>query len=117
MYHLVQNGYQKNKSKVKVQKKEYREKHPEVILKAQIKHLTKLGWNFNLNASEYKITLRTWRMNIEKKMGRKCVICGSTKGLNAHHIFHKAKYAKLSLNENNGIMLCKIHHVEAHIRI
>mgnify|MGYP002637506907 CR=1 FL=1 len=107
--------YKKNKIKIKNQKKEYRERKPEVMLKAQIKHLSKLGLEFNLNAFQYKMTLRTWRKNIEKKIGKKCVICGSIKGLVAHHIFEKAKYPKLSFNENNGIMLCKKHHDEVHL--
>ena len=107
--------YQKNKDKVKNQKKEYREKKPEVMLKAQIKHLTKLGLEFNQTAFQYKMTLRNWRLNIIKKNGKKCVICGSIKGLVAHHILEKANYPKLSFNENNGIMLCKKHHDEVHL--
>ena len=105
--------YRRNKDHVKILKKEYRKKKPEVILKAQIKHLKKLSIPFNLKAFQYKRALQSWA-NVIKKRDESCQICNCKEGLFAHHIIHRSKYPELSFVRNNGIMLCSVHHNEVH---
>ena len=42
--------------------------------------------------------------------GNKCVVCGSTKFVQAHHVFPKERYPELRLTLENGISLCATHH-------
>jgi hypothetical protein len=53
---------------------------------------------------------RNWRPLILERDGCKCVICGSTNGVNAHHLnsYHKSVGERYSLD--NGVTLCQRHH-------
>lgn len=93
--------------------KEYNQNHPEAQLKAQKKCLEKLTNPFNKSIFQYKMTLAAWRKVI-KKRDQSCAVCGSKNNLDAHHIIHRSKYPELSFLENNGIILCRTHHYEAH---
>lgn len=44
----------------------------------------------------------------------KCVQCGKTRHLTAHHLFNKAKYPSLQYNISNGVSLCFNCHAELH---
>lgn len=105
--------YQNNKKRVQATKKIYRVKNPQILLKSQLKYLKKLSIPFNLSAIQYKRALQSWS-NLIKSRDKACVICGTTSQLNAHHIIHRAKIPELSFCVNNGILLCRIHHNEAH---
>jgi len=111
-YHL------KNRKKVSKQQREYKkkwyQKNPEKRLESNIKQLTKIGKQLKLPYKEYVWALRLWNEVVKKQQGKKCVICGSTYKLNIHHIFHKKLHPELSLNFNNGVPLCFIHHQEVH---
>lgn len=106
--------YLKHKEKVLIRTAKYRKEHPEVGLKSAKKYLNKLAKSFNLNSDEYVFSLQTWSKSIRKIHGAKCGVCGSNEGLNTHHILFKTYFPELSLNENNGIPLCKVHHNEVH---
>jgi predicted restriction endonuclease len=53
---------------------------------------------------------KAWANAVKDRDGRKCVICGDTERLNAHHIIvrenHETKY-----DIHNGISLCPMHHL------
>jgi len=88
--------------------------NPEKVILFHSKHMIKLGICLGMSGSEYTIKLNKWSLDIKYKDNWICQSCGSTKELNAHHIFHKAKYPNLSLNLNNGITLCYKCHRETH---
>lgn len=58
---------------------------------------------------EYK----SWKRFI-KNRDKVCVICGSSKKLNVHHLFCYRKYKNLRKDTRNGVLLCKKHHSEFH---
>jgi hypothetical protein len=39
-----------------------------------------------------------------------CIICGSTKSLNAHHVFSR-RYFATRFDTDNGVLLCYPHHI------
>lgn len=84
------------------------------IVKDNRKRLENLGLEFKISSMEYQFALMSFNKLVKTILGNSCVICGSTHKLNIHHIFQKIKYPKLSLNTNNGIPLCKNHHLEIH---
>ncbi len=53
---------------------------------------------------------RLWTPLILARDGHKCVICGSSVGVNAHHLnsYHKSIYERYDID--NGITLCLKHH-------
>lgn len=111
-----QKWYLKNKDTRSKYSKEYHKNHPEVGLKSSIKQLKRCAMPFKIDHMKYRSGLMSWSNTVKKLYGKKCVVCGSTDKLHAHHILHKAKYPELSLNVNNGIPLCKQHHDEVHLR-
>lgn len=94
--------------------RKYKKNNLEMNLKHSIDHLKKYAIPFKLPYIEYAYTLLGWSKSVRKINGDRCAICGSTHGLNSHHIFFKKDMPELSLNVNNGIPLCKIHHLEVH---
>ena len=105
--------YLKNKEKIKEYHKKHQNNNPQIYFKAQIKHLKKCAIPFQLSVYVYKMALQSWG-EVIKKRDKKCVICGSTDRLNAHHLIHKKTNPELSLNINNGVTLCELHHYEVH---
>lgn len=55
--------------------------------------------------------LNDWRKEVIED---KCVCCGSTKHLEAHHIYGFNDYNDLADDPNNGITLCKFCHKKYH---
>lgn len=119
---MVKMGYKAwNKGKIlpnleertKSYKKNYRLRHSERVLLNAKKYAEKCGSIFNLSSEEYRYALREWSLAVKNKYNFKCVICGN-KAEESHHIIHKKFYPQLSLNINNGISLCKLHHKQTH---
>jgi len=112
----VQDYRNKNSKQIskrkKLYNKLYQKNNPEIMLQKSIRHLEKLGKELNLDGKAFGYALWNWSRVIRKKY-KTCQICGAPVDF-VHHIFHKAKYPKLSLNLNNGIALCKQHHREVH---
>jgi YHS domain-containing protein len=52
--------------------------------------------------------------NVYKKDNWKCVICGKSKDLNAHHLNSFTRFKELRYDVNNGVTLCKPCHKEFH---
>lgn len=59
-------------------------------------------------------TYRKWRAAVLERDGMKCVKCGSTDHLEAHHIKPFAEYPDLRLDLDNGITLCRACHRALH---
>lgn len=55
-----------------------------------------------------------WRKKVYARCGFKCVICGSTKQLNAHHLDSWSWAINRRYDVDNGTTLCKKHHDEFH---
>ena len=109
---LYQKEY-KNKPEIKLRAKEYNKQHPEIGLKSQQKLFKKLGKILGYPPKQMPMLYYSWAKTVKKILGNYCHICGSIKQIEVHHIFHKVKYPLLSLNESNGIPLCKLCHLQA----
>jgi hypothetical protein len=48
---------------------------------------------------------KLWASIVKERDG-KCIYCGSTRNLNAHHIFTKARHGNLRWEPDNGVTLC-----------
>ncbi len=103
----------KNRGKQSQYNKRWQKRNPNALLQRQLRYLKKHGGYFNINSFEYKMALRYWG-KIIKKRDKACVVCGSVKDLNAHHIIHRSVKPELTFVFNNGITLCRTHHNEAH---
>jgi len=66
--------------------------------------------NNHLNRSQ----LGTWSKDVKKKDNKRCVYCGSTNKLHAHHILAKSKHPEWALFIDNGITLCEPCHIQEH---
>jgi len=60
-------------------------------------------------AKEKRKKDREWVKAVGKKYNRTCVICGSTKLPNAHHIIPKT-FKETRWDVENGVILCPKHH-------
>ncbi len=58
------------------------------------------------NSDEYK----EWRDKVLKKDGHRCIVCGTTKKSEAHHIYPFSDYEDKRFDVNNGCTLCYWHH-------
>ena len=105
--------HQEHRDKILAYHKQYHQEHPENSFKSNLKRLNKLGKIYNMSAYEYAWALQSWTRVIRKNK-HSCEICGSCKKLAVHHLLFKKQYPKLSLNINNGILLCHKHHMELH---
>ena len=92
---------------------EYKAKHPETITKNHLDYLKRTSNKLRLNPDAYRRAITSWSRAI-KKRDKVCVICAGSVGLEAHHIIHKQIAPEMSLNLNNGILLCKLHHYQVH---
>ncbi len=61
-----------------------------------------------LQYSESQLT--TWGRHVKKADLHKCIICGSSKELQAHHLLARSKHPEFALSEWNGVTLCKSCH-------
>jgi len=59
---------------------------------------------------DHKNALHQWSIDVRKRDGDKCIICGATDRLNSHHVLDKLFYKSISLELNNGVCLCPAHH-------
>ena len=57
----------------------------------------------------YDVKHRIWASAIRYRFGDKCVVCGATNYLSAHHLI-PWEVEKFRFDYNNGIPLCPLHH-------
>ncbi len=105
--------YQNNKSEYKIRAANWAKNNPNRRLNIMKTHLKKYGTIFNLSEKSYKWALESWSKSI-KKRDEKCVCCGKSEDCHAHHLLYKQYMPELSLNVNNGVLLCSDHHKELH---
>tara|TARA_R110002020_G_scaffold297267_6_gene513050 strand:+ start:698 stop:1078 length:381 start_codon:yes stop_codon:yes gene_type:complete len=51
-----------------------------------------------------------WSLLVKLRAGNKCEFCGTTKNLNSHHIYSRAKKST-RWSVDNGVSLCVGHHI------
>ena len=56
---------------------------------------------------------RLWRVAVIRR-DKGCVICGSKKQRQAHHLFNGKHHPSLRFDASNGVVLCKFHHTLLH---
>lgn len=55
---------------------------------------------------------RKWKRKVIERCGKKCVRCGRTRGLQAHHLLPWATHPETRFIVSNGVALCsRCHHV------
>lgn len=64
----------------------------------------------SLARSQKRKALADWSKAVRNRDDNKCVVCGHTEHLNAHHILPKETYKELMLEVMDGITLCSSHH-------
>lgn len=55
-----------------------------------------------------------WARRVKDRDGGACVICGSTDGLDAHHLISASDYPQLQTRIGNGVTLCRRCHKLTH---
>ncbi len=98
---------------IRLKQKEWENKNPEKVYERRYRELTKLSIKTGLDNNSILSGLLSFASMIKHKQ-KDCQICGKSSNLEAHHILHKRFYPKLMFNENNGITLCHICHLQAH---
>ena len=58
--------------------------------------------------------LEKWAQEVKNRDGNRCVICGSTDNLDAHHIIPKRTHPEFEFQVENGVTLCREHHTMVH---
>lgn len=67
------------------------------------------------NVDNYKNRrLEKWAQEVKNRNGNRCVICGSTDNLDAHHIIPKRTHPEFEFKVENGVTLCREHHTMVH---
>jgi len=56
---------------------------------------------------------RVWRATVIMR-DKRCVICNSLKGREAHHVNHATYYPELRFDPDNGVTLCSACHMNYH---
>lgn len=64
----------------------------------------------SLARSLRKKQLSDWSKAVRDRDGNKCVVCGRTEHLNAHHLIPKERFEEFSLEIDNGITVCPTCH-------
>ena len=108
--------YKANLEKCKASNKKWYEDNPEKFKKLHVtymkRRLAKFAYLFNLSKTDMKLARILWSAQV--RQAKLCAIC-NLPAVHAHHILYTSKYPSLSLNLNNGIPLCRDHHVEVHL--
>lgn len=62
----------------------------------------------------YFVTRAEWARVVKDRDGNKCVFCGGTQKLEAHHIKSRTEFPECALDIENGVTLCHRCHYTAH---
>ena len=71
----------------------------------------KTRWDKKIRST---VMYREWRKSILERDGHKCIVCGNTEHLHAHHIISFSRYPEFRFSLGNGITLCEDCHSKAH---
>lgn len=93
--------------------KKYRLKYPHKILKNALRQMNRNADKMNMLKHVYRQAQIAWSNAIKKNDNHQCVICGNRAEF-SHHILYRSNYPQLQFNLNNGVSLCKKHHIEVH---
>lgn len=78
------------------------------VIDSKIELVEDDGNQENLRANpEYLL----WQGKVFKRDSYKCIICGSNKNINAHHLNSFSRYPDLRYIIDNGVTLCEEHHL------
>ena len=108
--------FQKNKERIYKRTNEWRRRNPQKVVQYWLNHLNKYSKPFNIESRKFGWMLTQWAKGVREHDNNQCQVCGEINDIQAHHIFHKEEYPKLCLNQNNGVTLCRRHHMESHCR-
>ena len=80
------------------------------------KRYTPVPHEENINKDRIEQNRRAaWSYEVRERDGFACRLCGSTEGIEAHHIVPWDADVGQRYNPENGITLCRIHHDRIHI--
>ena len=54
--------------------------------------------------------LKAWSKEVRNRDNNRCVVCGSDRFIQAHHLLCRHKFPQYKLDLVNGISLCCVHH-------
>lgn len=78
-----------------------KKKKPVKLTKAKIKKMARTA---------KRKQLIQWSKDVRERDGNKCIVCGKTEYLNAHHLIPKKRFPQYMLEINCGITLCPYCH-------
>lgn len=70
----------------------------------------------NVNGGKYHWELQDWVNKLFITYPNKCIICGTRKNLEPHHILQVKPYDELYSSVSNGCLICKDCHHDYHER-
>lgn len=82
------------------------------VEKAGLTPYKKYSKDTDTKSTEYE--LRKWSEKVKRRDNYKCVECGDSNELHAHHIKRKSEYPENVLDLDNGKTLCIDCHIDAH---
>jgi recombinational DNA repair protein (RecF pathway) len=68
----------------------------------------------NVNGGKYHWELQDWVNKLYLEYPNKCVVCGTKKDLEPHHLLQVKPYDELYTSISNGVLICKECHHEYH---
>lgn len=97
----------------------YRKQHPSNGGWTYKAYCPECGWSSRLLPTVDKArggtaAQATNRLNVLKRDGNRCVICGDTKRLEVHHIIPVSVDSSLAMETGNMVCLCHACHEKAH---
>jgi hypothetical protein len=57
---------------------------------------------------------RAWSGKVKDRCGNRCVVCGSSRSLRAHHLMSWADNIEHRFDLDNGVAVCRRHHDKFH---
>lgn len=103
----------KNRDLINKQTRDRRKRSPEVYLKINLRSLIKIANKLKISVHKFRYLHTLWARAV-KNRDKKCMGCGTTKKLHAHHIVPKVINPDMAFDIDNGITLCEECHKKEH---